>query len=376
VAPVPAADGANQRLRLDRLPAAVLASLRWPGRPDLPGGNPAWSYLIAHPHGDFSLFVGEMPAAAGPDGGLFGRNLPFEVWVNGAEQPRGLGALAKTLSMDMRTNDAAWLKLKLDALATVAEERAFEMPFPPAGEKRLFPGVVAATGAVIRWRCEQLGALGPGAEGGPTPVLDAMFSRDEPRTGTDGTLAWAVDVDNPATGESFTVTLKEVALPGPDGGTVNRPCAIGFSGNYPRAYDGLSRLLSLDMRVLDPAWIGMKLRKLLNVGEPLGHFMARVPGDRRQQVWPSTVAYIARLVIHRYAMLGVLDEQGMPLAPLGILATPTSMSATADASDGQPDAVAVAPMAGKACPECGNHTLIRKDGCEFCTACGHVGQCG
>jgi ribonucleoside-diphosphate reductase alpha chain len=79
--------------------------------------------------------------------------------------------------MDMRANDPAWLKLKLDALATVAEERAFEMAFPPSGEKRLFPGVVAATAAVIRWRCEQLGAL---EEGGPTPVLDAMFSREEP----------------------------------------------------------------------------------------------------------------------------------------------------------------------------------------------------
>ena len=33
-------------------------------------------------------------------------------------------------------------------------------------------------------------------------------------------------------------------------------------------------------------------------------------------------------------------------------------------------------MAGKACPECGNHTLIHKDGCEFCTNCGFVGQCG
>ena len=45
------------------------------------------------------------------------------------------------------TNDAAWLRLKLDALATVAEERAFEMPSPPSGEKRLYPGVVAATAA-------------------------------------------------------------------------------------------------------------------------------------------------------------------------------------------------------------------------------------
>jgi ribonucleoside-diphosphate reductase alpha chain len=383
--PLGVADGANQRLRLDRLPAPVLASLRWPSRPDLPGGNPAWSYLIQHPHGDFSLFVGELPAEAGPGLGLFAQNLPFEVWVNGAEQPRGIGALAKTLSMDMRAHDAAWLRLKLDALATVAEERAFEMPFPPAGEKRLFPGVVAATAAVIRWRCEQLGAL---QEGGPTPVLDAMFSKDEPRTGTAGTLAWAVDVDNHATGESFTVTLKEVALPTPEGGTVNRPCAIGFSGNYPRALDGLARLLSLDMRVMDPAWIGMKLRKLLNVGEPLGHFMAPVPGERRQQTWPSTVAYIARLVIHRHAMLGVLDEHGFPVQAMGILAAPlakpeaasgdASGDASSDASAGTAIAAPVnlATMAGKACPECGNHTLIHKDGCEFCTACGFVGQCG
>jgi len=365
-APLRAADdGANQRLKLERLPAPVLTSLRWPGRPDLASGNPAWSFMIQHPHGEFALFVGELPAQAGPDLGLFGKTLPFEVWVNGAEQPRGLAALAKTLSMDMRANDPQWLKLKLDALATVAEERAFEMPFPPHGERRLFPGVVAATAAVIRWRCEQLGAL-DGA--GSTPVIDAMFSRDEPRTGTSGTLAWAVDVNNPATGEAFTVTLKEVQLPSGEGGLITRPCALGFSGNYPRALDGLARLLSLDMRVIDPAWIGMKLRKLLNVGEPLGHFMAPVPGERRQQVWPSTVAYVARLVIHRYAMLGVLDEQGFPLREMGILQPPQGRKAVAGE--------AIAPMAGAPCPECGNATLIHKDGCDFCTACGYVGVCG
>jgi ribonucleoside-diphosphate reductase alpha chain len=358
-------DGANQRLKLERLPAPVLTSLRWPSRPDLAAGNPAWSFMIQHPHGEFALFVGELPAEAGPDMGLFGKTLPFEVWVNGAEQPRGLAAMAKTLSMDMRANDPQWLKLKLDALATVAEERAFEMPFPPHGEKRLFPGVVAATAAVIRWRCEQLGAL---QDGGHTPVLDAMFSREEPRTTAQGTLAWAVDVSNPATGEAFTVTLKEVQLPSGDGGLITRPCALGFSGNYPRALDGLARLLSLDMRVIDPAWIGMKLRKLLNVGEPLGHFMAPVPGERRQQVWPSTVAYVARLMIHRYAMLGVLDEQGFPLREMGILQAPKARKAAVGES--------VAPMAGAPCPECGNSTLIHKDGCDFCTACGYVGVCG
>ncbi|MFN4361906.1 MAG: adenosylcobalamin-dependent ribonucleoside-diphosphate reductase [Hylemonella sp.] len=369
VAPTPAAplelDDANRRLALERLPAPVLASLRWPGRPELPGGNLAWSFMVRHSYGEFALFVGELPGEEG------GPAQPFEVWVNGAEQPRGLGALAKTLSMDLRANDPAWLKLKLDALATVSEERSFEMPFPPHGERRLFPGVVAATAAVVRWRCEQLGVWRERAKGAPapaTPVLDAMFSREEPQTGPSGTLAWAVDIDNPATGEAFTLTLKEVTLPGPEG-NVTRPCAVGFSGNYPRALDGLARLLSLDMRVVDPAWIGMKLRKLLNYAEPLGSFMAFVPGlphgERRQQTWPSTVAYLARLIIHRYAMLGVLDEQGYPLREMGVLERPDAV-----------DTEEPAAMAGRPCPECGNPTVIKKDGCDFCTACGYVGQCG
>ena len=359
-APLEIAD-ANQRLALDKLPAPVLSSLRWPSRPELPSGNPAWTFMVRHAYGDFALFVGELAT------GEASNPKPFEVWVNGTDEPRGLGALAKTLSMDMRTNDPAWLRLKLDAMSTVAEEHAFEMPFPPHGHKRLFPGVVAATAAVIRWRCEQLGAFAGADNAENTPVLNSMFSRSEPQTGPSGTLAWSVDIDNPATDEAFTVTLKEVTLPNADGTLVTRPCAIGFSGNYPKAYDGLARVLSLDMRVIDPAWIGMKLRKLLNYAEPLGHFMAFVPGlphgERRQQTWPSTVAYMARLIIHRYAMLGVLNEEGYPLRDMGVLDAPQ-------------DAQASHTMAGKTCPECGNPTVIHKDGCDFCTACGYVGQCG
>ena len=354
-------DTFNERLALERTPQPVLASLRWPGRPDLPAGNAAWSYMVRHPFGEFALFIGVLP-----DDDLGGQPAPFEVWVNGAEQPRGLGALAKTLSMDLRAKDAAWVRLKLEALATVQEERAFDMPFPPHGEPRRFPGVVAATAAVILWRCEQLGLWSNAAA--RSPVIDAMFSRDEPQTGPNGTLAWAVDIHNPASDEQFTLTLKEVVLPDGHGGSITRPCALGFSGNYPRAMDGLARILSLDMRVLDPAWIGMKLRKLLSYAEPLGHFMAFVPGlpngERRQQVWPSTVAYVARLVMHRYAMLGVLSEDGYPMQDMGILQSPGARTTRA------------APIAGARCPECGNATLIHKDGCDFCTACGYIGTCG
>jgi len=342
----------NRRLSIKSLPAPVLASLRWPGRPELPDGNAAWTYMLPTPQGEFAIFVGHLDNPDGERRGAF----PFEVWVNGADQPRGLGAVAKTLSMDMRANDRAWLKLKLDTLAKAVGERAFELPTPPNGERKLVPGVVAAFAQVVRYRCEKLGAFDIEL---PTPVLDAVFSLQEPRTGTDGTLSWTVDIGNPASGEEFVLGLKEITLP--DG--VTRPYSMWLSGNYPRALDGLSQILSLDMRVMDPAWIGMKLRKLLSYPEPLGDFMAFVPGTRRQQNWPSTVAYLARLIIHRYAMLGVLDENGYPTREMGILEAPRT--------EQEPEL-----MQGGLCNECGNYAVIRKDGCDFCTACGAVGTCG
>jgi ribonucleoside-diphosphate reductase alpha chain len=351
-------DDRNRRIEIKSVPAPVLSSLAWPGRPNLSGGNPAWTYMIEHPHGTFAVFVGHVES----DGTGSARPHAFEVWVNGAEQPRGIGALAKTLSMDMRANDAGWLKLKLDSLAKAAGDDAFDMAFPPHGEKRRMPSVVSALAQVVRWRVEQLGALN---DAGSTPLLDAMFSLKEPKTGTDGTMSWTVDVLNPGTGDDFVLGLKEITLPVHDGSTVGvtRPYSMWLSGEYPRALDGLCKILSLDMRVVDPAWIGMKLRKLIAYPEPLGDFLAFVPGEKKQQTWPSTVAYLARLIIHRYAMLGILREDGLPLTQSGIL--------------GEPPAQGAAPvMKGTACPECGNHTMIRKDGCDYCTACGYVGVCG
>src|SRR6266704_2544306 len=211
----------NRRIEIKAVPEPVLASLRWPGRPHLAGGNPAWTYMIEHPHGPFALFVGHVENET--------RAHPFEVWVNGAEQPRGLGAVAKTLSMDMRANDPAWLRLKLETLAKTSGDDAFDMPFPPHGEKRRMPSLCSAVAQLVRWQCEQLSAL-------------------------------------------------------PD--DVTRPYSMWLSGEYPRSLDGLCKILSLDMRVVDPAWIGMKLRKLLNYPEPLGDFMAFTPGSRKQQNWP------------------------------------------------------------------------------------------
>ena len=345
-------DDRNRRIQIKSIPQPVLQSLRWPGRPDLAAGNLAWTYMVEHPHYHFAVFVGEVQN---------GHPHAFEVWVNGSEQPRGLGALAKTLSMDMRARDPAWLKLKLDSLAKAAGDEPFDMAFPPTGEKKRMPSIVSAFAQLVSYRVNELGNLQPG---GATPVVDAMFSLKEPKTGTDGTMSWTVDVLNPRTGDDFVLGLKEIALPAMEGhpGGVTRPYSMWLSGEYPRALDGLCKILSLDMRVLDPAWIGMKLRKLLDFPEPLGDFMAFVPGSKKQQTFPSTISYVALLILHRYAMLGLLGEDGLPLRQMGILETPGPGQARV--------------MAGAKCPECGNTTLIRKDGCDYCTACGYTGVCG
>jgi ribonucleoside-diphosphate reductase alpha chain len=72
---------------------------------------------------------------------------------------------------------------------------------------------------------------------------------------------------------------------------------------------------------------------------------------------------MARLIMHRYAMLGILDENGYPTREMGILEAPR-------------EANAPKIMQGALCKECGNYTVIKKDGCDFCSACGAVGACG
>ncbi|MDD4979388.1 MAG: adenosylcobalamin-dependent ribonucleoside-diphosphate reductase [Gallionella sp.] len=343
----------DRRIVLEAAPKPALASLRWPGRPELPGGSEGWtSPVVKHPLGSFVAFVSHTKN---------GCNHPFEVWVNGSEQPRGLGALAKSMSMDMRTRDPVWIRMKLEMLMKTAGDDSFEMAMPPNGEMMRMPSLVAAFAHLLKYRIEELGALEV-CDGVTTPMMDALFARKEPKTGTDGTMSWTVDIANAGSGDDFVLGLKELVLP--DG--QRRPYSMWLSGVYPRALDGLCKLLSLDMRVIDPAWIGMKLRKLLNFGEPLGDFMARVPGSVKMESYPSTVSYVAKLIIHRYAMLGILDESGYPVQQMGVLEIPA----------GQIKPTGVKTLAGKVCKECGNTTLIKKDGCEFCTSCGAIGSCG
>ncbi len=216
----------DRRIVLEAAPTPALASLRWPGRPKLTAGSEGWvSQVVKHPLGSFVAFVSHTTN---------GKNHPFEVWVNGSEQPRGLGALAKSLSMDMRTRDPVWLRMKLEMLMKNAGDDAFDMPMPPDGEMTRMPSLVSAFAHLLKYRIEQLGALEMD-ENVTTPMMDALFAKKEPKTGTDGTMSWTVDISNGGTGDDFVLGLKELVLP--DG--QRRPYSMWLSGVYPRSLDGL-----------------------------------------------------------------------------------------------------------------------------------------
>ena len=346
----------DRKIQISATPEVALASLRWANRPQFTAGSPGYCYMVENQNNRFAVFIGHI--ACGTNNST---EEAFEVWINGAEQPRGLAALAKTISMDMRAMDSQWLKIKLDSLSKTAGQ-PFSMAMPPTGEMISVPGNVASLARLIRYRCEELAMFdNPNAK---TPLVDALFSHKEPKSGTQGTLSWTVDVDNPSTGDDFAMFVKECVMP--DG--THRPYSIWLSGTYPLDFNGISKSLSLDMRVFDPAWIGKKLRGLKSFPEAQGDFFAKIPGHDKQEMQPSTIAYIARLLIHRYNMLGILDTEGFPINPLGMMKLPEASIKNSNVEN--------LIVSGKVCVECSNAAVIRRDGCDFCTSCGHIGACG
>lgn len=292
---------ANRRT-VAAFPTPVLGSLRWPGRPFLPEGNPCWTFMVKGDTSQFAVLVGHVEN---------GRAHPFEVWVAGNEQPRCLGAVAKTLSADMRTQDRAWLGKKLDALASVTDRATIKMNL--GGSDVVSSSYSAALARVVQYRLVKLGVqnLEPGES---TPLVDASLKINR---GNEGTLSWTAEISNPATGDDFTLFLPEIETV--DG--IHRPIAVRFAGRYPRELDGLAELLTMDMLIVDVAWIGMKLRKLLDYEEPTGSFFAKAPGSGVSIRYPSIVAYLARLIVYRFVSLGLLTDDGYPVANLGVMVT-------------------------------------------------------
>lgn len=158
----------------------------------------------------------------------------------------------------------------------------------------------------------------------------------------------------------------------PEGGFVDR--AIEFfmpvgqnNGESQQWITSSMRLLSLAARggFLERALEDM--RKVVWDRGPvrLGTF-ERADGARVPLWHDSEVAAIG------YAIQNILAERARAPEQMQLALTDAqeATSATAHTSNDAP------VMAGKKCPECGAYAMIRKDGCEYCTACGHLGSCG
>ena len=130
-------------------------------------------------------------------------------------------------------------------------------------------------------------------------------------------------------------------------------------------------------------WITSSMRLLSLAAR--GGFLERALQDMRKVAWDrgpvrlgvkvredgtsmplwhdSEVAAIA------YAIQNILEQRASRTTSIQATSVDTSSSSQASSPS-------LPVMAGKKCPECGARAMIRKDGCEYCTQCGHMGACG
>ncbi|OGB74942.1 MAG: hypothetical protein A3G82_08085 [Burkholderiales bacterium RIFCSPLOWO2_12_FULL_67_210] len=169
--------------------------------------------------------------------------------------------------------------------------------------------------------------------------------------------------------KTLYIVVSFLPVPAADGvGTVERAIEffmpVGQSGESQQWITSTMRMLSLAAR---GGFLGRALSDMRKVAWDrgpvrLGTYQkadgTHVPMWHDSEV--AAIAFALQNIIARRAQSGVVAASAAPSAP----AMPELV--------GMPSGV----MAGKKCPECGAHAMIRKDGCDYCTSCGHLGSCG
>jgi ribonucleoside-diphosphate reductase alpha chain len=146
--------------------------------------------------------------------------------------------------------------------------------------------------------------------------------------------------------------------------------------------DGVERPIEFFMPVGQTGesqqWITATMRSLSLAAR--GGFLDKALADLRKVAWDrGPVRYGSRtrddgsriplwhdseVALLAYAIQSIIANRGLPQPAPSTAATPTSPPENS------------ASVSGQKCPDCGAHAMIKKDGCQFCTACGFVGSCG
>ena len=222
-------------------------------------------------------------------------------------------------------------------------------------------------GSVLETHAEPAPAPAAAPVAPPAPPVDPMRTVIESRP-QGGLSAVAEKLEYWTQEGHKTLYLIVSFLPVPTGvgnGTVDRAIEffmpVGQSGESQQWITSSMRLLSLAAR---------------------GGFLERALSDMRKVAWDRGPV---RLGTHRkddgtlVPMWHDSEVAAMAYAIQNILARrvadPVQQQLPLDEPAPLPVAVPQA-MAGKKCSECGAHAVIRKDGCDYCTQCGHLGSCG
>jgi ribonucleoside-diphosphate reductase alpha chain len=164
-----------------------------------------------------------------------------------------------------------------------------------------------------------------------------------------------------------TLYLVVSFLPVPTGeghGTVDRAIEffmpVGQSGESQQWITSTMRMLSLAAR---------------------GGFLERALGDMRKVAWdrgPVRLGTYEKSDGTRVPLWHDSEVAAIAYAVQNIIGRRASQGAATRPAAEPHVAATLAPpvMAGKKCSECGAHAVIRKDGCDYCTQCGHLGTCG
>ena len=214
------------------------------------------------------------------------------------------------------------------------------------------------------------------AEPEAVPVVDPMRTVIESRPlGALDAMAEKIEYWTQEGHKSLYLIVSFLPVPSGDGkGTVDRAIEffmpVGQSGESQQWITSSMRLLSLAARggFLERALSDM--RKVAWDRGPVRYgYKVREDGTQVPLWHDSEVAAIAWAIQNLLELRAKRQVQADQLAlPLPEVKAPAPAAPAAASASGV--------MAGKKCPDCGAHAVIRKDGCEYCTQCGFVGACG
>jgi ribonucleoside-diphosphate reductase alpha chain len=122
-------------------------------------------------------------------------------------------------------------------------------------------------------------------------------------------------------------------------------------------------------------WITANMRLLSLAAR--GGFLERALADMRKVAWdrgPVRLGQHVKADGNQVPMWHDSEVGAIAYAIQQLIATRSGAVQTAPDAPAPP--AAAPPLMGAKCPECGAHAMIRKDGCDYCTQCGHLGSCG